>query len=151
MATSKSAAPFAAAMVTFVGRMVTALTVTALLTLGLGTIGASAAAPPTIEPAKVAVVQAQSGLPTAHPVITQIAPASVAAPHVARATPWSKTWAFTQCIFGSGVPIGIALAIATTPAILAWFAGRAVNAPLGYGWAISYWKWLKGRCAYALF
>lgn len=148
MVTLKFAARPAAAMFKLAGRVVAALTMAALLTLGLGTVGASASATTAAQPATVAIAQAQSA-PTPQPIVAHVSTAP--AVHVALATPWSKTWAFTQCIFGSGVPIGLAIAIATTPSVLAWFAGRTINAPLGYGWAISYWKWLKSRCAYALF
>lgn len=132
-----------------------ALTMAVLVAAGPGV---SQAAPTTAEHSAATgstqAVPAELGKPSGSLNLAAAAlvdSVKVSSNRTAAASPWSKTWAFTQCIFGTGVPIGLALGIATTPSVVAWFAGRAVNPPLAYGWATSYWYWLKSRCSYALF
>ncbi len=61
-----------------------------------------------------------------------------------------KTWAFTQCIFGVGVPAGLGWSIVSNPGLLAWFAGRG-PLPAGVGGAMAkYFSWIKRVCGYAL-
>lgn len=62
----------------------------------------------------------------------------------------AKTRAFATCIFGVGVPIGLAWGIATNPAAWAWVTGRgAYPASIG-GAASKYMNTIKRNCAYAL-
>ncbi|MFC7962821.1 hypothetical protein [Rhodococcoides kroppenstedtii] len=63
-----------------------------------------------------------------------------------------KTAAFAGCIFGVGVPIGLAWAIATNAAVQAWILGGA-SKPLAASVGGSVAKYLdrvKAMCGYAL-
>lgn len=63
----------------------------------------------------------------------------------------SKTWAFVQCIFGVGVPIGAAWAMVADPALWAYFL-RIGPLPASAGrWGYGYVTWLRNVCSYALF
>jgi hypothetical protein len=59
--------------------------------------------------------------------------------------------AFAGCITSVGVPIGVAWAIATNPAAVAWVLGRG-PLPASVGATVSKYLWyVKGTCGYALF
>lgn len=61
-----------------------------------------------------------------------------------------KTAAFTECIFGVGVPIGVAWAVATNPALL-MYVMRVGPLPVGVPkTTLDYVERIKSRCAYAL-
>lgn len=81
-------------------------------------------------------------------------PRTVSAPEIQLAGAASdtakKTAAFAGCIFGVGVPIGLAWGIATNPAAWAWVAGKGPF-PASVGAAASkYMNAVKRSCAYAL-
>lgn len=62
----------------------------------------------------------------------------------------NKTWAFVQCIFGVGVPIGVAWAMVADPALWAYFL-RIGPLPASAGrWGYQYVNWLRNVCGYAL-
>lgn len=68
--------------------------------------------------------------------------------------PWrqtaAKTWAFTQCIFGVGVPIGIAISLAATPQFWGFVAGYSPLPTWTHG-AMKYGNTVKQRCRWAIF
>lgn len=63
---------------------------------------------------------------------------------------WSTTWAFARCIALIGVPLGIALAIAHTPAVWAWVLmteplPAQIERRIG-----PYAGWIKSACGHVL-
>lgn len=62
----------------------------------------------------------------------------------------SKTWAFTQCIFAVGVPIGLVYAIATNPSVWAYVLGYSPKPNIGTS-INRYLSFVKSRCGYALY
>ena len=61
-----------------------------------------------------------------------------------------KTGAFAACIFGVGVPIGLAWGIATNPAAWAWVLGRGPWPASVGGTAARYMETIKRACKYAI-
>lgn len=65
--------------------------------------------------------------------------------------PGKKLAAFAGCVFGTGIPIGAAIAIAITPAAWAWVVGAGpLPASMG-GTVVKYINTVKSLCRYALF
>jgi hypothetical protein len=141
--------------------VLTAGTLTGITALEPGLAGATPIAW-TVDATAVAATEPamQLTLPThrdflVHSTLTDSPPVERApvktAPAWLQAPTWAqKTWAFTQCIFGVGVPIGLGWSIVSNPALLAWFAGRGPLPASAGGAAANYLAWIKGVCGYAL-
>lgn len=124
----------------------------ALLVLALVAVIASRATDSELQyGAASAVVTSESG---AAVDALPMEPRTVSAPEIQLAGAASdtakKTAAFAGCIFGVGVPIGLAWGIATNPAAWAWVANKGPF-PASVGAAASkYMNAVKRSCAYAL-
>lgn len=117
----------------------------------------SATAQPTAGLSNSAAVDGEGRLPGAATELNVVAPTQQnghSAPVDYRANPWrqtaAKTWAFAQCIFGVGVPIGIAWGLATTPQFWGWVAGFSPMPTWTTG-AQRYGQAVKRNCRWALF
>ena len=129
---------------------------TAALAIGAAVAGPAieASAVPAVTTANaVRATTTQSSLHTVTTKVVTVSAPSVmpAASTMAAANWWDKTAAFVGCIFGVGVPIGLAWSVATNPAWLAFFLGRGPLPASAGGAAYNYWNWIRSTCAYALF
>jgi len=129
---------------------------TAALAIGATVAGPAAEASAAPAASTAHTVRATSTQPTLHTVATKPGTVSSASAIPASNTMaadnwWDKTAAFVGCIFGVGVPIGLAWAIATNPAWIAFFLGRGPLPASAGGAAYNYWNWIRSTCAYALF
>jgi len=72
-------------------------------------------------------------------------------PVASSAKPWgARMRAFTQCVFGVGIPAGVAVAIVTNPAVAAWIVRKGPWPASVGGTASKYLGWIKSVCGYAL-
>lgn len=127
----------------------------ALLAAALTLVPSTATAQPVGDPTRATTVVVPDYDTGAHQF--PVAPATGHEPSPAidyRANPWrqtaAKTWAFTQCIFGVGVPIGIAIVLATTPQFWSYVAGASPLPTWTHG-AMKYGNTVKNRCRWAIF
>ena len=73
------------------------------------------------------------------------------APEAPKNNDWlQKTQAFTECIFGVGVPIGAAWGIVTNPPLLAYVMRMGPLPATTGGTAYKYIERVRNSCGYAL-
>ena len=118
---------------------ISAMSVAVAIAFGVASAQPASAAPPRAAVTVTSVAQ---------PMTLYVAAAKPAASNAWGVTA-SKTWAFTQCIFAVGVPIGLVVAIATNPATWAYVLGYTPQPNLG-GSINRYLSFVKSRCGYSL-
>ncbi len=115
-------------------------TVAALLVVGV--LGGSATAASAATPATTTSVSVTAASSVSSAQIAPVLKGNNGA---------AKTWAFVQCVVGTGVPIGVAIAAIGNPAVLGAIV-RMGTLPVGAGAAVSkYFSYMVKTCRLALF